>query len=141
MKTYSYRVSQEADLPQVAEALLQSLGGHRILAFYGQMGAGKTTFIKAICTALEVEDMVNSPTFAIVNQYETLAAEPVFHFDFYRMRSPQEALDIGLDDYLDSGAFCLMEWAEMIGSLLPDEAVKISIDLMPNGDRKISWHL
>ncbi len=139
MKTYTYTITKEAELATVATALIESIGQANILAFYGKMGAGKTTFIKAICAALQVEDMVNSPTFAIVNQYDTLDDTPIFHFDFYRMESPQEALDIGFDDYIDSGALCLMEWPEKIAPLLPEDCIEIHIDLLPNLDRQISW--
>ncbi len=139
MKTYTYTIAKEAELATVATALIESIGQANILAFYGKMGAGKTTFIKAICAALQVEDMVNSPTFAIVNQYDTPDNTPIFHFDFYRMESPQEALDIGFDDYIDSGALCLMEWPEKIAPLLPEDCIEIHIDLLPNLDRQISW--
>ncbi len=139
MKTYTYTITKEAELATVATALIESIGQANILAFYGKMGAGKTTFIKAICAALQVEDMVNSPTFAIVNQYDTPDNTPIFHFDFYRMESPQEALDIGFDDYIDSGALCLMEWPEKIAPLLPEDCIEIHIDLLPNLDRQISW--
>ncbi len=139
MKTYTYTITKEAELAKVATALIESIGYANILAFYGKMGAGKTTFIKAICAALQVKDMVNSPTFAIVNQYDTPKDTPIFHFDFYRMESPQEALDIGFDDYIDSGALCLMEWPEKIAPLLPEDCIEIHIDLLPNLDRQISW--
>ncbi len=99
----------------------------RIFAFYGQMGAGKTTFIKAICSELGVSDIVQSPTFSIINEYKTLAGESVFHFDFYRIRSIIEVFDIGYEDYLYSGNYCFIEWPELVESLLPENTVRIYI--------------
>jgi tRNA threonylcarbamoyladenosine biosynthesis protein TsaE len=104
------------------------------------MGAGKTTFITAVCKALGVrEDAVSSPTFAIVNEYRTGAGESLFHFDFYRIGKPEEALDIGLYDYLDSGCYCIIEWPENIGGLLPEEALKVGIRVNPDESRTVFW--
>ena len=104
------------------------------------MGAGKTTFITALCKALGVqEDAVSSPTFAIVNEYCARGGAPVYHFDFYRIERPEEALDIGLYDYLDSGALCLMEWPENIASLLPEETLRVEISVAPDGSRRLEW--
>ncbi|MBR4775783.1 MAG: tRNA (adenosine(37)-N6)-threonylcarbamoyltransferase complex ATPase subunit type 1 TsaE [Bacteroidales bacterium] len=128
------------DLPRAAEEFLKAIGDHRLIAFYAPMGAGKTTFTTALCKALGVqEDAVSSPTFAIVNEYRAASGEPVFHFDFYRIERPEEALDIGLYDYLDCGALCLMEWPENIEGLLPEETLKVSIGVNPDGSRLISW--
>ncbi len=99
----------------------------RVFAFYGQMGAGKTTFIKAICSELGVSDIVQSPTFSIINEYKTKAGESVFHFDFYRIRSIIEVFDIGYEDYLYSGNYCFIEWPELVESLLPENTVRIYI--------------
>jgi tRNA threonylcarbamoyladenosine biosynthesis protein TsaE len=115
------------DLPRAAKVFLEHLGDARIIAFYGAMGAGKTTFITAVCEALGVEDVVNSPTFTIVNEYRDRNGEPVYHFDFYRITRLNEALDIGLYEYFDSGALCLVEWPEMIEELLPEETLKVQI--------------
>lgn len=115
------------DLPRAARAFLAHTGDRRIFAFYGSMGAGKTTFITAVCEALGVRDIVNSPTFTLVNEYRDGAGEPVYHFDFYRINRLSEALDIGLYEYLDSGARCLIEWPEMIEELLPEETLKVQI--------------
>ena len=115
------------DLPRAAQAFLAHTGDRRIFAFYGSMGAGKTTFITAVCEALGVRDIVNSPTFTLVNEYRDGAGEPVYHFDFYRINRLSEALDIGLYEYLDSGARCLIEWPEMIEELLPEETLKVQI--------------
>ena len=104
------------------------------------MGAGKTTFTTAICRCLGVkEDAVSSPTFAIINEYRTAAGEPLFHFDFYRITKEEEALDIGLFDYLDSGFTCIMEWPENIERLLPDETLRVKIEVESDGSRTISW--
>ena len=104
------------------------------------MGAGKTTFTTAVCKVLGVsEDAVSSPTFAIVNEYRSASGEPIYHFDFYRINKQAEALDIGLYEYLDSGALCLMEWPENIESLLPEETLKVSITVLPDGSRRLSW--
>ncbi|MBR6346947.1 MAG: tRNA (adenosine(37)-N6)-threonylcarbamoyltransferase complex ATPase subunit type 1 TsaE [Bacteroidales bacterium] len=127
-------------LPSAAEKFLSLTGGHSLIAFYGCMGAGKTTFISALCRALGVrESEVASPTFAIVNEYATDSRDTVYHFDFYRITDPREALDIGLYDYLDSGCLCLMEWPENIEALLPEETLKVYIDVLPDGERKIHW--
>ena len=128
------------DLPRAAAEFLKAIGDRRLIAFYAPMGAGKTTFTTALCKALGVqEDAVSSPTFAIVNEYRAASGEPVYHFDFYRIERPEEALDIGLYDYLDSGALCLMEWPENIEGLLPEETLKVSIGVNPDGSRLISW--
>ena len=116
-----------AGLPQAANAFLEQAGAHRIIAFYGSMGAGKTTFITTLCEALGVRDVVNSPTFTIVNEYRDGCGEPVFHFDFYRINRLSEALDIGLFESFDSGARCLIEWPEQIEELLPEDTLRVRI--------------
>jgi tRNA threonylcarbamoyladenosine biosynthesis protein TsaE len=104
------------------------------------MGAGKTTFTTAVCKALGVqEDAISSPTFAIVNEYRGGKGQPIYHFDFYRIERPEEALDIGLYDYLDSGDLCLMEWPENIEGLLPEETLKVNIQVNADGSRTLSW--
>lgn len=115
------------DLPRAARVFLDHIGDSRVIAFYGSMGAGKTTFITALCEALGVRDVVNSPTFTIVNEYRDGAGEPVYHFDFYRINRLSEALDIGLYEYFDSGSLCLVEWPEMIEELLPEDVLKVQI--------------
>lgn len=123
-----------------AEEFLRRLGSRRLVAFHAAMGAGKTTFITALCRCLGVRsDAVSSPTFAIVNEYRTALGDPVYHFDFYRITKPEEALDIGLYDYLDSGALCLMEWPENIADLLPEETLRVDITVGDDGTRTISW--
>ena len=133
-------ISSLQDLPRAARVFLQSLGERRLVAFYGAMGAGKTTFIKAVCDALGVTDVVNSPTFAIVNEYYSeKLAENVFHFDFYRIRHADEVSDLGFDDYLRSGCFCLMEWPELVEDLLPDDIVRVTLSELPDGSRSLSF--
>ena len=128
------------DLERAAKEFLEAIGGNTLIAFYAPMGAGKTTFTTALCKALGVqEDAVSSPTFAIVNEYRGGLGQPIFHFDFYRIENPSEALDIGLYDYLDSGYLCLMEWPENIEGLLPEETLKVSISVQPDGSRMVSW--
>ena len=128
------------DLDRSAEAFLEAIGSQTLIAFYAPMGAGKTTFTTAVCRRLGVrEDAVSSPTFAIVNEYRAADGRPVFHFDFYRIKEAAEALDIGLYDYLDSGELCLMEWPENIEELLPDETLRVRIEVRDDGSRLLSW--
>jgi len=128
------------DLERAAKEFLQLLGSHTLVAFYAPMGAGKTTFTTALCKVLGVEeDAISSPTFAIVNEYRGKGGRPVFHFDFYRIDNPAEALDIGLYDYLDSGELCLMEWPENIEGLLPEETLRVHISVQPDGSRLLAW--
>jgi tRNA threonylcarbamoyladenosine biosynthesis protein TsaE len=108
-----------------------------VFAFYGQMGAGKTTIIKAICRQLSVTDEVNSPTFSIVNEYNTTKGEPVFHFDFFRINAVEEAFDIGYENYFYSPSYCFIEWPEKIGQLLPQNCVKVFIDIDSTTDARI----
>ena len=131
------------DLPSIdvaAKDFIAQTQGHDLIAFYAPMGAGKTTFTTAICRALGVEgDAISSPTFSIVNEYRTKSGESIFHFDFYRINKTSEALDIGFYDYIDSGGLCLMEWPENIEDILPDETLKVSINVGPDVSRTISW--
>ena len=117
----------ENDLIPAAEKLLAAFPENRVFAFYGKMGAGKTTFIKVICRALGVTDVVQSPSFAIINEYKTNEGDSIFHFDFYRIKKIEEVFDIGYEDYLYSGSYCLIEWPELIESLLPADVVKVNI--------------
>ena len=119
-----------------AQQFVQSIGDGRIFAFYGSMGAGKTTFIKAVCKVLGVGDTVTSPTFAIVNEYHAQGGK-VFHFDFYRIKRLSEAYDIGFDDYLDSGQLCFIEWPELIEDLLPAETIRVTITEQADGSRVV----
>jgi len=116
------------NIREVAQQLLTLLGDEKIVAFYGEMGSGKTTLIKAMCECLECVDAVNSPTFAIINEYFTKNGTTVYHFDFYRLKNIREALDIGVEEYLYSGHFCFLEWPEQIEDLLPENHVKVRIE-------------
>ena len=133
------RIEDTSCLAAAAEQFVQAMGDRRIFAFYGKMGAGKTTFIKAVCEALGVEDTVASPTFAIVNEYMRADGEPMYHFDFYRINKLAEAVEIGLYDYLDSGCLCIMEWPENIEDLLPEETLKVTIKVNPDQSRTVTW--
>ena len=124
---------------EAARAFIQNMPDSTVYAFYGKMGAGKTTFIKAVCQELGVEDEVTSPTFAIVNEYRTGAGEPMYHFDFYRLNKIEEAFDIGFYDYVDSGCLCVIEWPENIEDILPEETLKVSIRVNPDESRTLSW--
>lgn len=115
-------------LPQAADAVIAACGGSGVVAFFGEMGAGKTTLIREICARLGVTDTVTSPTFALVNHYRSDKAGDIFHFDFYRIETLEEAYDLGYDEYFDSGALCLVEWPEKIETLLPDDTLRIRIE-------------
>lgn len=133
-------VKDLASIDDAAREFLSLIDDHRIIALYGEMGAGKTTFTTALCRVLGVrEDAVSSPTFAIVNEYRTLDGEPLFHFDFYRIEKLEEALDIGFYDYIDSGCLCIMEWPENIDGLLPEDTLKVTIKVNSDLSRTISW--
>ncbi len=117
------------NLDGIAKDLLTFIGDYRVLCFYGDLGVGKTTFIKAICRQLGVKDEVQSPTFSIVNEYETSRREPVYHFDFYRLKTEEEAYDLGYEQYLYSNYFCFIEWPEKVGNLLDLKKVDLYISL------------
>lgn len=124
-------------IQEAARQFVRQMGDARVFAFYGRMGAGKTTFIKAVCRELGVEDVITSPTFALVNEYTAGDGSPVFHFDFYRVRSLEEVYDMGYEDYVYSGALCLMEWPELVEGLLPGDAVSVTIHVGADGSRAI----
>ena len=132
----NWTLSSLADLPQVAGEFIQALGNRRVVAFQGKMGAGKTTFIKALCEQLGVCDMVNSPTFSIVNEYTDAEGQTLaYHFDLYRLKSVAEALDMGAEDYFYSGHYCFIEWPDVADALLPDNCAEASIEEADNGTR------
>ena len=110
-----------------------------MFAFYGKMGAGKTTFVKAICEELGVDDVITSPTFAIINEYETPSNSPIYHFDFYRIKKLEEVYDMGYEDYFYSGSLCFIEWPELIEEILPDDAVRVSIAEQEDGSRTVTF--
>lgn len=124
------------DLPKVAEQVIDALDGRSVVAFFGQMGAGKTTLISAIMECLGSADTVTSPTFALVNQYYTADEQPVYHFDFYRINSLAEAFDMGYEEYFYSGDLCLVEWPEKIEGLLPDEVAVVRIEPLDESSRR-----
>ena len=121
-----------------ARSFIDQIGANKVFAFYGNMGAGKTTFIKALCEELGVEEVVNSPTFAIINEYDSTAGQRIYHFDFYRINKPEEALQFGVEDYFYSGNLCFIEWAEKVDVLLPQDIVKVYITENEDGTRSIS---
>ncbi|MDO4190668.1 MAG: tRNA (adenosine(37)-N6)-threonylcarbamoyltransferase complex ATPase subunit type 1 TsaE [Bacteroidales bacterium] len=126
-------------LHDAAKTFAQHIGENTLFAFRGNMGAGKTTFIKALCEVLGVEDdTVNSPTFSIVNEYNTKHHTTIYHFDFYRLKHYSEAIDFGIFDYFNSGNLCLMEWPENIEELLPDDTVVVIINVNDDGTRTIT---
>lgn len=131
------KIKSIEEIAVAAKEFVTAMGDRKVFAFYGKMGAGKTTFIKAVCEELGVEDVINSPTFAIVNEYVDGKGEPVYHFDFYRIKNLQEVLDIGYEDYVYSGHVCFMEWPELIENLLPDDAVKVTIEEKTDGGRVV----
>lgn len=131
-----------SEIHAAARAFVDDMGDRRLFAFYGPMGAGKTTFIRAVCEALGTTDVVTSPTFAIVNEYSTPSGRPIYHFDFYRIRHLAEVYDIGYEDYFyGSDGICLMEWPELIEPLLPPETVRVTIAVQPDGSRQIITNL
>lgn len=126
-------------LHEAARQFVAHIDGHQVFAFYGEMGAGKTTFIKAICEELGVEDVINSPTFAIINEYRSdTTGELIYHFDFYRINKLSEAEDIGTEDYFYSGALCFIEWPEKIEELLPGDVVHVTITEEADGSRTVT---
>ena len=133
------KINHIDDFNEVARQFVDQMGDHKIFAFYGKMGAGKTTFIKAMCEELGVTDVINSPTFAIVNEYMDGKGESIYHFDFYRIKRVEEVYDIGFDEYIYSGNLCLMEWPELIEQLLPEETVRVDILENPDGTRVIRF--
>lgn len=123
-----------------AREFVNAIGDRKVFAFYGKMGAGKTTFIKAVCEDLGVDDVITSPTFAIVNEYNCDGTSlKVFHFDFYRIKKLEEVYDMGYEDYFYSGGLCLIEWPELIEELLPDDAVKVTITEQEDGTRVVEF--
>ena len=123
---------------KTAQKFIELIGDNTVFAFNGKMGAGKTTFIKAICEVMGVKETVNSPTFSIVNEYESDEGRIIFHFDCYRINKVQEALDLGAEEYLYSGNLCFIEWSENIAPILPESIVNVNIEETENGKRKIT---
>jgi tRNA threonylcarbamoyladenosine biosynthesis protein TsaE len=130
------KIEHLENIRESAREFISQMGDAKVFAFYGQMGAGKTTFIKAVCEELGVSDVITSPTFAIVNEYT--ASVPVYHFDFYRIKKLEEVYDMGYEEYFYSGALCFIEWPELIEELLPGDALCISIEELPDGSRLVT---
>jgi tRNA threonylcarbamoyladenosine biosynthesis protein TsaE len=130
------KITSLDDLDAAAESLLNFATEEKIFVFEGDMGAGKTTFIKSVAKALNIKDLVSSPTFSIVNEYDALG-QPVYHFDFYRIKDIQEAYDIGYEEYFYSGNICLIEWPEKVSGLLPDSYVKTEISIVSENERAL----
>ena len=124
---------------EAAREFIQHIGDHRVFAFYGKMGAGKTTFVKAICEELGVDDVITSPTFAIVNEYTSGEGDSIFHFDFYRIKKIEEVYDMGYEDYFYSGSLCFIEWPELIEDILPDDATRVNIAEQEDGSRLVAF--
>jgi tRNA threonylcarbamoyladenosine biosynthesis protein TsaE len=131
---------------EAAREFIEHIGEHRVFAFYGKMGAGKTTFVKAVCEELGVDDVITSPTFAIINEYSIdkvqsskFKVQSIYHFDFYRIKKLEEVYDMGYEDYFYSGALCFIEWPELIEDILPDDAVRVSIVEQEDGSRVVSF--
>ena len=134
------KISSLDTIREAAKEFVATMGDSRVFAFYGKMGAGKTTFVKALCTELGVEDVITSPTFAIVNEYRSdTTGELIYHFDFYRIKKIEEVYDMGYEDYFYSGALCFIEWPELIEELLPEEAVKVTIEENADGSRIVRF--
>ncbi|MBQ5980790.1 MAG: tRNA (adenosine(37)-N6)-threonylcarbamoyltransferase complex ATPase subunit type 1 TsaE [Prevotella sp.] len=137
------KITSLDNIQEAARQFINHIGNARVFAFYGKMGAGKTTFIKAICEELGVKDVITSPTFAIVNEYTTDSpssiSPTIYHFDFYRIKKIEEVYDMGYEDYFYSGSLCFLEWPELIEELLPENAVKVNIEEQEDGNRLISF--
>lgn len=136
------KIQHIEEIRKAARQFIENIGSHRVFAFYGKMGAGKTTFIKAICEELGVEDVITSPTFAIVNEYTTHSSllapySSIYHFDFYRIKKLEEVYDMGFEDYFYSGSLCFIEWPELIEEVLPEDAVKVFIEENADGTRSV----
>ena len=133
-------ITSLAQIHNVAKQFIDNIGTGKVFAFYGKMGSGKTTFIKAICEELGVTDVITSPTFAIVHEYHSeQTPKPIFHFDFYRIKKLEEVYDMGYEDYFYSGSLCFLEWPELIEEILPADVVKVKIEEQANGSRTVTF--
>jgi hydrolase, P-loop family len=133
-------IASLAQIHNVAKQFIDNIGTGKVFAFYGKMGSGKTTFIKAICEELGVTDVITSPTFAIVNEYHSeQTSKPIFHFDFYRIKKLEEVYDMGYEDYFYSGSLCFLEWPELIEEILPADVVKVKIEEQADGSRTVTF--
>ena len=134
------KINALTDINAAAEEFVKAIDQNTVFAFYGKMGAGKTTFIKAVCEALGVTDVVNSPTFSIVNEYRSdTTGELIYHFDFYRIKKLEEVYDMGYEDYFYGGGVCFIEWPELIEDLLPEDTIRVEIKENTDGTRTVSF--
>lgn len=134
------KINSLADINAAAKTFVENMGDGKVFAFYGKMGAGKTTFVKAICECLGVDDVITSPTFAIVNEYTSATTgDAIYHFDFYRIKKLEEVYDMGYEDYFYSGSLCFLEWPELIEDLLPEDATKVTIEETEDGSRVVKF--
>ena len=131
------KINDLSDIRSAARTFLETMKGHAVFAFYGKMGAGKTTFIKALCEELGVSETITSPTFAIINEYRAGNGDSIYHFDFYRINKQEEAFDFGYEDYFYSGNLCFIEWPQLVEALLPENVIKVSIQETDNEQRII----
>lgn len=137
MQDITFEINGVEELSKVSDLLISWRDKSNIIAFYGNMGAGKTTLVKNLCSRLGVQDEVNSPTFALVNEYQTEELDSVFHFDFYRIKSLEEVFDIGYEDYFYGGSLCLLEWPELIDPIMPEHFIKVEIKLGDTDDSRV----
>lgn len=134
------KINSLADINEAAKTFVENMGDGKVFAFYGKMGAGKTTFVKAVCECLGVDDVITSPTFAIVNEYTSATTgDAIYHFDFYRIKKLEEVYDMGYEDYFYSGSLCFLEWPELIEDLLPEDATKVTIKETADGSRVVKF--
>lgn len=138
MEKHTIKINGLHEYEAAAQRFINLMGDKKIFAFYGKMGAGKTTFVKSLCRALGVDDTVNSPTFAIVNEYADKDGNPIYHFDFYRIKSVAELYNLGYEDYFYSDATCFIEWPQLAEEILPEETVKVTIEEQEDGTRHIT---
>lgn len=133
------RINSLDTIHEAAKDFIKGMGDGKVFAFYGKMGAGKTTFIKALCEVLGVKDVITSPTFAIINEYTDGNNNPIYHFDFYRIKKLEEVYDMGYEDYFYSGNLCLLEWPELVEDILPENVIKVTIEEQPDGSRLLTY--
>ena len=133
------RINSLDTIHEAATEFIKGMGDGKVFAFYGKMGAGKTTFIKALCEVLGVKDVITSPTFAIINEYTDGNDNPIYHFDFYRIKKLEEVYDMGYEDYFYSGNLCLLEWPELVEDVLPENVIKVTIEEQPDGSRLLTY--